>query len=181
MDLTLDFYSGAGPCYSLGETKQHTWSLMDETRPRKGIELTYRGGSMCGNVQREIRYHFVCAHGFSKEESVPLFVQENAEPGHVCHYNVTWPSQHGCPIYGTGKPDPALALSHVDLLIYPGLSLILWGSCLGCLGYLGSSLLTGGLSLPAFPKSASTGPRRRVIDNQLPDNFPVEDSSLYDG
>ena len=44
---------------------------MDETRPQKGIELTYKGGAMCGNIQREIRYHFVCAHGFTKEESVP--------------------------------------------------------------------------------------------------------------
>jgi len=89
----------AGRCFWLGDTLKHQWSLIDETKPQRGatpksdiryghsetvfhsnffsgITLLYKGGEHCSNQKpREIRYHFVCAHGFGHDESVPLFVQ----------------------------------------------------------------------------------------------------------
>jgi len=167
---------GKGPCYWLGDTKSYSWSLMDETQPQKGVELVYRNGEMCGNKRhREIRFHFICAHGYDKDESEPLFVVEHQNPTEVCHYNVTWPTMYGCPVFGSGlgrsAKDRGGAPSQSDLLFYPGLSVLLWTAGIGGIGYLVNMLF--------FAKS-SAGPRQprgRVIDNMLPDNdFNVPDS-----
>jgi len=86
-------------CFRLGQLNAAEWSLIDDDDPEKGVELAYKGGEMCSNERaREIRYHFICADGFPKD-SPPLFAFETS--GAYCHYNITWPTILGCPVYHT--------------------------------------------------------------------------------
>ena len=57
----------------------------------------------------------------------------------VCHYNVTWPTIHGCPL----SHKHMLAESrrwhhgwhlHWPLLVFPGLSTLLWFGAAGAIG-----------------------------------------------
>jgi len=166
---------GKGDCYWLGSTKSYEWSLIDETRPQKGIELVYKNGEMCGNKRaREIRYHFICAHGFEKEESVPLFVVEHQNPTEICHYNVTWPTTHGCPLWGSGNAFQVSGNNHFDLLFYPGLSVLLWSAAASVIGYIAYASLNSARTSSSRPYERK--PKGRVIDDVM-DDFHMADEN----
>lgn len=61
------------------------------------MDLVYPQGEKCANGQaRELRLHFICAHNHDSDDA-PRFVSEAAGDNR-CHYNVTWPSRHACPV-----------------------------------------------------------------------------------
>jgi len=176
---------GSNPphCYFLGQTVKHEWSLADPAKPWKGIELVYHDGQLCPHNKkpRQIRFHFICSHGFSAEESTPLYVKENTQ-GAGCHYNVTWPTTHGCPVVTGAGDGGGCPTSH--LLLYPGLSVLLWGAGLAMLGFLLNMCAGGGAgcdlsSCKLFASAAPKGrygtqntSKGRLIDNTLPNDFP---------
>jgi len=84
-----------GGCQVLGSTHHVHFQQTDAANPYLGLDVVYSGGSMCGDGRpRELRIHFVCAPHHVVEVP-PRFVVETPER---CHYNVTWPSSHGCPL-----------------------------------------------------------------------------------
>jgi len=96
--LATDSSGAVAGCFRLGTLSKASWSLIDDSDPEKGVELTYAGGERCsGTRDREIRFHFICADGYPKE-SGPMFAFETTE---YCHYNVTWPTILACPVYHT--------------------------------------------------------------------------------
>eukprot|EP00658_Telonema_sp_P-2_P025505 TRINITY_DN20273_c0_g1_i6.p1 TRINITY_DN20273_c0_g1~~TRINITY_DN20273_c0_g1_i6.p1 ORF type:complete len:152 (+),score=33.76 TRINITY_DN20273_c0_g1_i6:150-605(+) len=96
------------------------------------------GSEMC--IRDRISYYFICTHvyGGQVDESAgankldyvqePLFVSEHQRPELECWYNVTWPTVHGCPVSKSLAPKALLhpALLHWPLILFPGLSTLLW-------------------------------------------------------
>ena len=63
-------------CHSIGSLKSVEWNMIDDDFPEKGVEITYGGGEACSDgVARMVKYHFICAPGFSAAEP-PLLVAE---------------------------------------------------------------------------------------------------------
>ncbi len=96
-------------CYYLGDVKQPEWYVMDKTKPRKGVVLTYKNGQPCGGRgRRTVSYHMICANNFLSSEP-PSFAYESP----TCHYHVVWPSIHACPRSATGPRFIHMLLSFV--------------------------------------------------------------------
>jgi len=168
-------------CYWLGDTESHTWSLIDDSRPNMGVNLVYKNGEKCSNkLPRQITYHFVCARGFSAGGSA-LFVEENKSETEHCHYNVTWPTIHGCPV--DQQAAGSCATSTFDSLFYPGLSVVLWSAALYGSYFLYGSLgsLSKGGAGPALGQMGSKRQGGRpLIDDMLPDgnDFPEQEGLM---
>lgn len=87
------YQMNSGLCKPLGKLDQHSWHLLDQRHPRRGIVLTYKGGEPCPNGrEREMTFDLICAPHF--HHAGPLHVVETKER---CHYNITWPTPYACP------------------------------------------------------------------------------------
>lgn len=87
------YQTNQGLCKPLGKLDQHSWHLLDNRHPRRGILLEYKGGEPCPNGrEREMTFALICAPHF--HHAGPLSVVETKER---CHYNITWPTPYACP------------------------------------------------------------------------------------
>jgi hypothetical protein len=87
-----------GRCFVIGDVRRVSVQQSHEVHHDRGVDVVYSGGTRCANGQeRELRLHFVCAPGF-EVSAPPRFVLESTGHEDMCHYNVTWPSKHACPV-----------------------------------------------------------------------------------
>ena len=87
------YQTNQGLCKPLGKLERHSWHLLDNRHPQRGILLHYKGGEPCPNGrEREMTFALICAPHF--HHAGPMAVVETKQ---ICHYNITWPTPYACP------------------------------------------------------------------------------------